>query len=82
MESETSKGFGVSKSTEASMFGHALNLFEGAETDVDVQKGRSVVFRPLSENNEGPYEFSIDSQGENQYLQLSSVRLGGRCQIT
>ena len=82
MESETSKGFGASKSTESTVFGHALNLFEPSEIDSDILRGRSVVFRPLSENNEGPYEFSIDSQGENQYLQLSSVRLGGRCQVT
>ena len=82
MDSDTSKGFGASKSTEDSVFGHALNLFEPSTIDTDILRGRSVVFRPLSENNEGPYEFSIDSQGENQYLQLSSVRLGGRCQIT
>ena len=81
MDTDTSKGFGASKSTEDSVFGHALNLFEPSDIDNDIVRGRSVVFRPLSENNEGQYEFSIDSQGENQYLQLSSVRLGGRCRI-
>ena len=81
MDSETSKGFGPSKVTESTMFSDPLNIFDQSEIEEDVLGGRTVVFRPLSENNEGPYEFSIDPQGEHQYLQLNSVRLGGRCRI-
>ena len=81
MDLETSKGFGPSKITESSIFSDPLNIFESSEVDEDIVSGRSVVFRPLSENNEGPYEFSLDPQGEQQYLQLNSVRLGGQCRI-
>ena len=59
----------------------SLELFKGPERETSVLGGRQVCFRPLSDNVEGPFQFQIESQGEDCYLQLNSMRLAGKCRI-
>ena len=61
--------------------GLELELFKGSERETSILGGRQVCFRPLSDNVEGPFQFQIEPQGDDCYLQLNSVRLAGRCRI-
>lgn len=63
-------------------FSDSTDLFEGRETEHEIISGRTVCFRPLSENTEGPFVFQLDSQGPDQYLKLDSIRLNGKCSIS
>jgi hypothetical protein len=60
----------------------STELFKAESTEKNILKGRTVCFRPLSENSEGPYVFNMESQGHDQYMSLNSIRLSGKCVIT
>lgn len=78
---DLSKGFGYSKITDSSEVSEQTDLFDPVTIEKGILGGRTQVFRPLSENNEGPFQFNLESQGPSQYLKLNSIRLGGKCRI-
>lgn len=78
---EHSKGFGAAKITESSFNSDDLDLFNPPVIEKSIVSGRQASFRPLSENTNGPYMFNLQSQGADQYLQLNSIRLGGKALI-
>ena len=78
---EHSKGFGGSKVTSHSFNSDDVDLFDPVITENSVISGRTITFRPISENTNGPFQFNLMPQGTDQYLQLNSVKLGGTVQI-
>ena len=64
------------------LLGDSTDLFRGRDMEDEIISGRTVCFRPLSENSEGPFIFNMDSQGSDQYLKLDSLRLNGKCVIS
>ena len=78
---EQSKGFGGSKVTTHSFNSDDVDIFEPVITETGVLSGRTITFRPISENSSGPYQFNLMPQGPDQCLQLNSIKLGGRIQI-
>ena len=78
---DLSKGFGYSKITDDSELSEQIDLFDPVPIEKAILGGRTQVFRPLSENSEGPFQFNLESQGPSQYLKLNSIRLGGKCKI-
>lgn len=78
---EQSKGYGGSKITVASMTSEDVDIFSSLDADPTVKNGRTVTLRPLSENVLGPFQFHLEPQGTDQYLQLKSIRLTGLAEI-
>lgn len=78
---EHSKGFGQSKVTTHSFNSDDVDLFDPVIIEKSVISGRTIGFRPISENNNGPFQFNLEPQGHDQYLQLNSIKLGGKIQI-
>lgn len=78
---EQSKGFGGSKVTAQSFNSEDVDLFDSAITETSIIGGRTITFRPISENNSGPFQFNLMPQGPDQYLQLNSIKLGGTVKI-
>ena len=78
---EHSKGFGSAKVTTESFNSDDIDLFEPVITENGVVSGRTITFRPISENTNGPFQFNLMPQGPDQYLQLNSIKLGGTVQI-
>lgn len=78
---EQSKGFGSSKVTENSFNSDDIDIFNPVITEGSVISGRTVCFRPISENIRGPFQFNIEPQAPDQYLQLRSVKLAGTARI-
>lgn len=72
----------LNKNDMLELLTNSTELFKSEETEKNILKGRTVCFRPLSENSEGPYVFNMESQGPDQYMKLNSVRLNGKCVIT
>ncbi|XP_059098069.1 uncharacterized protein F54H12.2-like [Tigriopus californicus] len=78
---EQSKGYGGSKVTTGSIVSEDIDLFSMLDPDPIVKSGRTVTIRPLSENVQGPFQFHLEPQGSEHYLQLKSIRLTGLAQI-
>ena len=81
MKMEQSKGFGSNKITQFSMDSIDTDLFNPVVIEKNIVGGRTISLYPLSAN-EGPYEFYLPPQGDDQYLQLNSIRLSGVISIT
>jgi hypothetical protein len=79
---DQSKGYGGSKITTGSIVSEDIDLFSMLDTDPAILGGRTITFRPLSDNIRGPFEFVLSPQASDQYLQLKSIRLTGFGQIT
>lgn len=78
---ETSKGFGGSKVTAHSFNSEDVDLFDPSIVEKSIISGRTIAFRPISENTAGPFQFQLEPQGNDQYLQLNSIKLAGEVQL-
>lgn len=67
--------------TAHSFHSEDVDLFEPIVVENSVLSGRTITFRPISENSNGPFQFNLLPQGADQYLQLNSIKLGGTVQI-
>lgn len=77
-----SKGFGGSKHTETSINTEDLDIFATPTTEHAILGGRTVIYRPLSDHNDGPFTFLVKSQGRNMYAVLNRFRLSGKVKVT
>jgi len=78
---DTSRGFGASKVNEDLLSSESVDLFKGWGEESSIVQGRNVCIRPSTENVKGPFAFQFLPQGEDQYLQLNSLRLGALCRV-
>lgn len=77
---ESSKGFGASKQTEYNST-DSTDLFSAPLINRSVISGKTVIVRPTSENNDGPFVFNLKRQGFNEYVQLNSIKFTGKFKI-
>lgn len=68
------QGVGNNLITESDVTSDITELFRHPPQETSLLSGRTLTFRRLNENNEGPYVFNIHPHGM-QYLQLSTARL-------
>ena len=78
---DTSRGFGASKVNEDVLTSENVDIFKGWDEESSIVQGRNVCFRPISENVDGPFTFTLNPQGDDQYLQLNSIRLGALARV-
>lgn len=74
-------GVGGLSTTQTEAMDGSLDLFEDAIHDTSMESFRESDYSPASLNNRGPFEFTIPSQGDDLYTDLSKVRLYGQCRI-
>lgn len=74
-------GIGSAQVTQNAALVKGIDVFEGIMIEDSIRRCKEAVYLPMSQlRNEGPYHFKVPSQG-NQYTQLGSLRLYGRCCI-
>ncbi|MEM1311214.1 MAG: hypothetical protein AAGF98_17260 [Cyanobacteria bacterium P01_H01_bin.153] len=78
---DTSVGFGASKVTEENLVSEATDLFDGFDRETSIIGGRNITFRPFSENVDGPFQWTLTPHGDDQYLQLNSLRLWAESRV-
>lgn len=74
-------GFGTEGATQDSMMSSNLDLFTTVPTEAVMHYPRDGMYRPTSLNAEGPFVFSIPSEG-NLYIDLQSFRLEGLISVS
>lgn len=71
---EKSRGLGFSKLTDNDAITDSTDIFSGPIIDRAIQDGKTVIVRPSSDNNDGPFQFHCKPQGIDEYIQLNSIK--------
>ena len=73
-------GVGGLHKTQTEFITSSANIFDVAPQEKATQYGRESVYRPTSENSDGPFEFYLPAEGET-YTDPDSFRLSGYTQL-
>lgn len=66
--------------TENDVASHATDIFRTIEQEVSMLDANTITIRPMSNNQQGPFQFNIPNKG-NQYVQLNQVRMYVKFQV-
>jgi len=67
--------------TENDVASHATDIYRPIAQEVSLKDAVTIYIRPLSLNDEGPYQFPIHSRG-NAYIQTNQIRLWMQAKVT